>query len=62
MFIWEQWFGLMDHAINRINAEADCLSLDVVLLDGAVEVLLIWLRVVLLEVRKSGIHAASWSW
>ncbi len=52
----------MDDAINRISAEANCLSLYVVLLDSAVEVLLIWLRVVLLEVRKSGIHAASWSW
>lgn len=60
--MWEQQLGLLDHVINRINAEADCLSLDVVLLDGVVEVLLIWLRVVLLEVRKSGIHAASWSW
>lgn len=62
MFIWELWFRLMDDAINRISAEANCLSLYVVLLDSAVEVLLIWLRVVLLEVRKSGIHAASWSW
>ena len=52
----------MDHAINRINAEADCLSLHVILLNGAVEVLLTWLRVVLLEVRKGGIDAASWSW
>jgi len=52
----------MDCGINRIDAESDCLSLDVVLLDGVVEVLLIWLRVVLLEVRKRGIYAASWSW
>ena len=51
----------MNNAISVSIAEADRLSLGMMLLDSAVAVLLIWLSTVLVEVRKGRVDAPSWS-